>query len=434
MIEIVTLFVGLVTGVQPVEVAVGPEVASVGIRLDGKTVRGLEGPPWEAEIDLGEALAPHELVAVARDGEGRELGRDRRWINIDLPAVEIAGRAPPGGLTPLPIVLSGGREPTPEEMAGWFLDGGEPLAVAAVETGPAEVIVVQDPATRRGLEQMARIYLAHRLGRLGYPMEPPRADSPRWNPELLRMGREEFRRAAAAVFGAAGGAPESRQLIQLWQSYHELAALGEGTAVRFISTLAAPVSRSERHRHLFQQSAGIPDAGLFWLAEKLPPMGFTYRVADAVAIAGREAHAGGRRRAVLLLLEGAPRDDGLFDAAAARGYLRALRVPLFVWTLTPTGDLPGWGEPRFVGLRTSGRARSIRVGALGEGYDRFAAAAAELRRAVEDQRIVWLGGERSPNRIQIGGGARPAGVEAATGDRAGSGRRRERGATGGSGH
>ena len=428
MIEIVTLFLGLVTGPQPVEIAVGPEVASVEIRLDGRAVARLEAPLRQAEIDLGEALAPHELLAVALDEEGRELGRDRRWINIDLPEVEIGGRAPPAGLTPLPIVPSGGPEPTSEGMAGWFLDGGEPVPVAAVESGPAEVIVVQDPATRRHLEQVARLYLAYRLNHLGFPAVPPRADSPNWNPDLPRMEAKEFRRAAAAVFFTDGRSPEGRQLRKLWQSYHQLAALGEGTTVRFISPEAASVSRTERQRRLFPQSAAVAGAGIFWLAEKMPPLSFSYRIADAVAIAGREAHAGGRRRAVLLLLEGERTDDGLYDAAAARGYLRALRVPLFVWTLTPTDELPGWGEPRYVGLQPG--ERSTRPGTLGESFERLAAAAAELRREVEGQRIVWLAGERLPHRIEIdsAAGARPAGLEAVTSDDG------DRGAAAGGGH
>ena len=416
LIEIVTLFLGLVTGPQPVEIAAGTEVASVEIRLDGQTVGRLDAPLRQTEIDLGEALAPHDLVVVALDGEGRELGRDRRWINIDLPEVEIGGRAPPRGLTPLPIVLSGEREPTSEGMAGWFLDGGEPVPVAAVESGPAEVVVVQHPATRRHLEQMARLYLAYRLNHLGFPAVPSSAASPDWHPDLLRLEGKEFRRAAATAFAARGRAPEGRQLRQLWQSYHQLAALGESTAMRFISPLAASVSHTERQRRLFPRSARVTDAGLFWVAEKLPPISFTYRVADAVAIAGREAHAGGRRRAVLLLLEGETTDDGLYDAAAVREYLRALRVPLFVWTLKPTDELPGWGEPRFVGLQT--QQRSTRSGALGESFERLAAAAAELRRAVGGQRIVWLGGERLPHRIEIdsGAGARPAGLGALTSD------------------
>ena len=122
MIEIVTLFLGLVNGPQPVELAVRQGAAvQVEVRLDGQVVKRLKSPPWRLEVDLGEALAPHELVAVAYDESGRELARARRWINIDLPRAQIDGQAPPGGLTVLPVVFAADRIPSPDEMGAWFL-------------------------------------------------------------------------------------------------------------------------------------------------------------------------------------------------------------------------------------------------------------------------------------------------------------------------
>ena len=358
MIEILTLFLGLVTGPQTAELAVGDRAAEVEVLLDGQPVATLDGPPWRLQVDLGEALLPHELLAVARDESGAELARARRWINIDMVRVEIGGRAPPGGLTPLPIVLADGRRVTTEEVSDWFTADGEALRVRATQAGLAEVIVVQDPATQRDLEEMARLLPARELDD----------------------------------------------------------GLGDDTAVRFISPLAAPVSRSDRQRSLFMQSAGVSDVGLFWLAGKLPPMTFAYRYADAVAVAGREAHAAGRRRAVLLLLRDRPRDDSLFSVAAVRDYLRALRVPLFVWTLTDTGELAGWGEPDWVGLRSSGQSGPVRAGAISKGFLRFREAVAELRREIDRQRIVWLVGERPPHRIELSPeavGARSAGLDPA---------------------
>ncbi|MGD8439475.1 MAG: hypothetical protein PVG53_02990, partial [Holophagae bacterium] len=82
MVEFVTLFVGLVIGVQPIEVAVGGEVTRVEIRLDGERRAELTAPPWTAEVALGREPHPAELEAVAFDGQGRALGRDRRWLNL----------------------------------------------------------------------------------------------------------------------------------------------------------------------------------------------------------------------------------------------------------------------------------------------------------------------------------------------------------------
>jgi hypothetical protein len=422
VIEIVTLFLGLVTGPQPVELAVGPQATAVEIRLDGQVVERLTSPPWDLEIDLGEALVPHELVAIARDETGRELARARRWINIDMPMAKIDGRAPPGGLTALPLVLGADRIPAPAEMSAWFQADGHALVVSAVHQGPAEVLVVQDPVTRPALENMARIFLGYQLDRLGIPARQTRSDSPDWNPELLRTPQEAFRDAAMELFDVPGNAPESLQIGRLWRAYHEFAGLGDETAVRFISPLAAPVSRSASQRYLFAGSAGVADVGLFWLIEKVPPMGFARRVADAVAIAGREAHAGGRRRGVVLLLDDEATDNSLHTVSAVRSYLRALRVPLFIWTLSATAPPTAWGEATFIGLQASGRDRSIDQADLAEAFDRFGDAASELRRRLAGQRIVLLGGEHLPHRIELTAaavGARPAGLELLVAERDG---------------
>ena len=439
MIEIVTLFLGLVTGPQPVELAVREGVARVEARLDGEVVERLSSPPWRVEVDLGEALAPHELVAVAFDTGGRELERARRWINIDMPRGEVDGRAPPGeltslpidvpraqvdgppppgGLTLLPVVLAAGTNPSPAEMGPWFEADGEPLTVRGVHRGPAEVLVVQDPATRFQLEELGRFFLGRELDRLGISGKAIRRDSADWSPELLRMPLDDFRDAAMELFDVPVGSPESRQLDRLWRTYHAFADLGPETTVRFISPLAAPVSTSASQRNLFAGSAGVANVGFFWLVENVPPMGFARRIADAVAIAGREAHAGGRRRAVVLLLADDVEDQSLHAASAVRAYLRALRVPLFVWALSAdaTETEAAWGEATFIGLEPPRRGRSVPEKDVDAALDRFARAAEALRRELDRQRIVVLGGERLPDEVELGPaaeGVRPAGLGAA---------------------
>jgi hypothetical protein len=412
MIEIVSLFLGLVSGPQPVELAVGGRPAAVEIRLDGELVAGLTSPPWRFEIDLGEALAPHELVAIARDESGRELDRARRWVNIDMPLVEIDGRAPPGGLTPLPVLFPPGAMSTANEMHGWFLAGGRPLPVSAVTSGPAEVIVVRHPAAAHAMEELARTFVFHQLDSLGLPARPPRDGSPVWSWELLRLPQEEFQRVARKQL-EVGITPERLQIARLWRAYQGAAGLGSQTSVRFISPLAAPVSRSDSERHLFAASTGITKVGFFWLVKTVRPMGFSQRIADAVAIAGREAHATGQRRAVVLLLNGETSDESLYGISAVRDYLRALRVPLFTWTLSSTGTPPAWGPTRFIGLERPSKRRKRRSEAAAEAFDRLGEAAAALRRQLAGQRIVLLAGEHLPDRVELAAeaaGARPAGL------------------------
>src|SRR5262245_11059287 len=88
-IAFLTLFLGLTSGVQPFELSVGGPVSSVEILLDGAVAQRLDAPPWKGEIDLGSGLAPHELVARALDGSGRELARARQWINLPRPPAEV---------------------------------------------------------------------------------------------------------------------------------------------------------------------------------------------------------------------------------------------------------------------------------------------------------------------------------------------------------
>ena len=425
MIEIVTLFLGLVSGPQPVELAVGAPATAVEIRLDGELVERLTSPPWHLEVDFGEDLSPHELVAIARNEAGRELARVRRWINIDMPQAVVGGVEPPGGLTPLPVVFATDRSPAADAMGTWFLADGRPLAVSAVHAGPAELGGGAGPSyeARPGADGAAIPGLSPRT-----PRRPGRAAADRLAglepgaPANAAGGVPARRSGAVRRGGQPPGKPADRS--PGGRSTTDLLGLGDETRVRLISPLAAPVSRTERQRYLFaRRSAGVADAGLLWLAETLPPMGFACRVADAVAIAGREAHAGGSRRAVLLLLNGATRDDSLHAAAAVRDYLRDLRVPLFIWTLSPAATPPAWGEARFIGLPRSSGGRSIRRVAIGEALNRLGEAAAELRRELENQRIVLLDGEHLPHQIHLAAaaaGARPAGLERLTGGRGGN--------------
>ena len=75
MVTFVTLFLGLVIGSHPVQLAVSGPVDAVILELDGVAVATLRDEPWVAETDLGDQLQPHELVAIALDANGQELGR-----------------------------------------------------------------------------------------------------------------------------------------------------------------------------------------------------------------------------------------------------------------------------------------------------------------------------------------------------------------------
>ena len=64
MIAFATLFLGLVFGVVSVELEVAAGVDSAKLYLDGREAATVRAA-WQTRLDLGPALSPHELVAVA---------------------------------------------------------------------------------------------------------------------------------------------------------------------------------------------------------------------------------------------------------------------------------------------------------------------------------------------------------------------------------
>jgi hypothetical protein len=95
VISFVTLLLGIAVGMRPVEVATDPAVASVEFRLDGRLLAVLTAPPWRMLADFGAPL-PHDLVAVARNGEGAEIGRAVQCINVPRSMAEATLTLLPG--------------------------------------------------------------------------------------------------------------------------------------------------------------------------------------------------------------------------------------------------------------------------------------------------------------------------------------------------
>ena len=442
-ITFLTLFLGLVSGMARVDLAVqGPAAPTVVVELllDGRRIERIEDPPWTAAVDLGPGLEPRELVARALDEHGDELARAAQLLNVPRPAaeVEVALERPAGGLpavarlsweslvgrepeeiavtfdgAALPVagnraalpaydpdvihllsaelrfsrgvsarrdlVLGGlyGSEvqteltalpvrvpkkrwqaPSMEQLAGWFESRGGPLKAIAVEEGPAQVIVVRDPEPWEALR---------RLG--GVTVGPTS-----WNPR--------------SVGGSAPMAPEDP-------------AFGPATRVRFLWPAGRPQPGVVVPVELFDASRDFTaDFGGFRslltrieypLAGEGPR-----RFADAVAVAGLQAAAGNRRRAVVLVLQEGE-DTSRHDPATVRRYLEALGVPLHVWSLVEPRKLPPslavWGEVQDVSTPPGLRQ-----------------AAARLRDDVATQRIVWIDGRHLPQSVRATAAAAPAGV------------------------
>jgi hypothetical protein len=428
-VTFLTLFLGLVAGPQPVGVAAPNGTAAVELLLDGARAARFGAPPWRGQIDFGGALLPHHLVARALDKEGRELGRADQWLNLPRERAEVqividgaVGERPrrvhlvwqivtnempttaqltldgkplaldaqhgavlppagaPGGatrvlsaelrwaggvvarkdvavgrdfgdevstdLTAVPVwPRDGGELPDAAQLGGWLTAEGKALQVDAVESGgEQQLLAVRDPAA------------VARLLRL-----------PAANPRLER---------SVTLDGDA-------RLQFLWPVPHAVAAAQGG----------GPPSQ------LFDVSQAYDAAthGLIWLVARVEHGVYEAaapHLADAVAMAALNAYAGGRRRAVLLVLAPESAADGSqYSPAVVRGYCAALHVPLFVWSVgAPSAALKAaWGGITDI-TSAGGLARTVKT----------------LRRALDTQRIVMVEGQPLPQSLALGGAAAAA--------------------------
>ena len=429
-IAFVTLFLGLTLGAYPVEVSVEGPVAAVELLLDGASAGRIAGPPWTGQIDFGTALQPHELVARALDSQGQEISRARQWVNLPRPEAEVeivlegtregrpdaarltwqsrTGAEPlsvrlmlddqaltvgPDGraalpaynpevvhalsaevrfpasvvarrdavfggqygsqvsyeLTAVPVQVERGRLPQPEAMRGWLLANGQPLTVTAVDQDPGEVIVIRDLGASEALKDLGEV-------------RPRRTQDP------------------------SGAVRTERDYLKF-----EI-GLRKDDEIRFLWPVPRTFSGTGLPAELFDQSRAftLQDGGLHWLLTRLDATETPgkQRLADAVAVAGLQAMAGSRPRAVVLVLSGSPEDASRYDPATVRRYLASIRVPLFVWAVE------------------KGTAESPALAAWGKVEDasnlnRFRSAVARLRDTLEAQRVVWVEGTHLPQSISL---------------------------------
>ena len=253
-------------------------------------------------------------------------------------------------LTGVPLRVLSGKLPAAEKLTGWLTQGGRPLAVAAVEEGPAQLFVVRVPPTGE---------IAEKMGSRGLKVRSDRYS--------LQLGREDQVRFVQPIPQRVEGSGTLSDLFDISPVYTSRDS-------------GLPYSlRSFGYRRV-----------LFALTDP-PPQ--EPRIADAVAVAGLEAMTENRRRAVLLLLSGSEtKDASKYDAGTVRRFLASLRVPLYVWTLDPPapGSLAAAWKP------------SSEVRSTGD----LSAAVTALRRDLDAQRIVMVDGRHLPQSIQLGPAAR----------------------------
>lgn len=447
MIEFVTLFLGLIVGSHPVEVATPPQVARLELLLDGERVASLTAAPWRREVDFGHELAPHELTAVAFDDAGREVGRARQWVNLPRPRAEARLVVDPEGRTAR--LVAGGLPRHPLQQVSFSFDG-EPLEVP----DPAVFNLPRYNPGKLHILSAELEFAGNLRSRLDVPLggeyasavttvltavpltasHSPKNVSPEELDGLLRKGgvalpvvSTETGRSEIVVVMEAGARLYLGELgLKLDRSVAEATRdnpegtpalpggreerLRPGERVRFVATTADRQTGDHVTFDLFSISQPFTgaDGDLPLLLTHVAPgdEGGESRTADAVAAAGVQAAAGNRPRALLLVLGPAGEGDASrFARPEVRGFLQRLRVPLRVWSVprVPTG----FDADRLAPTVETPWGTAVQVTTLG----RLRAAVGELRQALDAQLIAWVEGSHLPQEIELAAGAR--GVELA---------------------
>jgi len=434
LVTFASILLGLVVGVQPISVLVGDGIVAVEIVLDGRTVAVARGEPWSVNVDFGWRLMPHELLALAFDGEGREVGRARQLVNVPRPGAQaflvsssengrrlarLTWEAVEGAADPLAIriYLDGELlqvpDPTLIELPA---DDENRLHLLRAEvdftetTGAvAELTYGGFFADRVSTDLTALPVLLDKGNKL-----PPPEDLQGWvrGPDGdLRVVATEKGPADILVVrsSSAVAALEHWWRVHAGSRYGGMFTVRQPARAAFVWPYAeATVGRTRQFWVFpFSPSFSLTEIPLVQLARLEPQPDERVerqRLTDAVAVAGLAAAGRRHRRAVILILGKDAPDESELSPDQARDYLRQLHVPLFVWAAAgpDSATIESWGEV----FDTSSRSGMV-------------AAVRDLDRILSAQRILWIDGLHLPNSLVLGEGA--AGVSLVAEDAVGVG-------------
>lgn len=418
VITFLTILLGLVHGPVSVALSAGPEVARVELLVDGAKAAELR-PPWEAKLDLGSELAPHELVAVAFGADGRKLGEARQWVNRARPQAEASfalERDRDGRVVAARLVWRSITASEPTSVAVTF--DGYPVAakdLSRIEVPPhaASVshVLTADLVFPGGLTATAVTgFGGQRRDETERELTPFPVRVPQKTelPKSFRLtGWFEAEGAPLDVVAVESG-PAELHFVVAGASREDLRRLWREDMWPWPWPRARPLDLPKEARYRFVATAPTvaTDAGgmirLFSTSEEYTPLDGPFLqngsssllrepasapcIAESVAVSALETTVRERRRAIVLLLGEGARDEGRFDAARVRRYLSRLRVPLHVWKVS-SGDIPAAADwPSAIDAST--------IETMGLAFD-------ALRKDLATQRIVWLEGRHAPLTISL---------------------------------
>ena len=415
MVQFLSFFLGLVVGIQPIELSVSGPVARVEVMLDGKKVAAVNGQPWRTSVDLGPRLRPTLLEAVAFSEDGRQLGRDRRWLNFPrsradatlVPAMNEDGEvvsvqlrwSSPEFLEPrrVHLVLDGDRlqvDPEkPIDLGG--LDSDKAHVLEAELVFPDDVVIREQIVF--GKSHVGELSLdLTAVPLLVYDPDafPPADGLAGWfevDGKPVEVVDVERGTAQLVVVRGPSVNQELETLVRALRKdvedpHHD--RFPDDVVLRVIGPIASSGPRGNARLFPFSQPKTVGRNGLAASLEKarFSNLEFGYRrPADAVALAGLRAAAGNQRRVVLLLLGSSQDDASSYPAADVRRFLSELRVPLVVFDM-------GNGSAAAERWRPTENISDAK---------RWLSSVRWLRDDLDDQRVVWIAGEHMLRDVKL---------------------------------
>ncbi|HSP15283.1 MAG TPA: hypothetical protein VLV78_11075 [Thermoanaerobaculia bacterium] len=400
-----SLFLGLVAGVQQIDLRADPSIKSIRISLGARELATLQRPPWHAVVDFGADLVPRELTAVGFDSEGNEVARTTQVVNLKRPLAEVAISVKQENGEPAVVELTGRHlqfiqpdratvrvDDQALRMEGFTahlpnLDPKRPHVISAE-------MRFQDGAVARR-EVVLTGWNSYLAGSEMTPVVITRTSEKKAaaldgcfsvDRTNLNTGTVE-RTNALVVFVKDPDASEAQKTLRLSDMMmhdglrtRRETTLDADSTIRVVWPITQEFKEGNAESVLFENSNDLDALHMpvsTVLAMRFPVRHFEDKprqFADAVAVAGLQTILPARRRAVVLVLSDEP-DKSIYKPAVVRRYLQSIGVPLFVWSLSgPRPDLAdSWGEvldvSRHPGLRD---------------------AVSRLRETLDRQCLVWL--------------------------------------------
>ncbi|MEM9595626.1 MAG: hypothetical protein AAGD06_15245 [Acidobacteriota bacterium] len=433
MVEFVTLLLGLVVGPTFVEVAPSPPAVAVELRLDGTPVATIRRPPWTADIDFGDELAPRRLEAVAIDDAGREVARVAQVVNYARSSYEAAlilDPASPGKARRGRLVWRAVLDLDPETIELRF--DNAPLAV---DPGGTFELPAHDPQNVHALEatltfpdgSLARADLAlggvHGERVTSALTAVPISSSPNqpWPVEAVSSWLEAAREgtsipqpfATSAEPGVVFMVKDPASRADLRQVQNALLRWGNGRpqhsglltySVHAASPRPLRLGNSKQDGTTFELwnlGKVHPEQGLWAhiLGFQMPqhpkavpgsaerPKRGKKQMWDSLALAGAQAARTNRPRALVLILSGPPATDrSQMTLAGTARYLERIRVPFYLW-------VPD--------RKTRGRLEAPPTARVYAGLRGMVEMQDDVTIELASQTMVWLEGEFLPQEVTL---------------------------------